>query len=340
VRRAIVSGLILAAGGLSMTVAAYQLPPGPRPEGLLQQPQGPWKPGMEARIEKLRDNVYRILNTGANCTAFVTRDNGVVLVESGYPGWGHEILDKLKSVTAKPITIVISTHTHVDHTGSNVELGMAQNIEFVAHENTRANLARTACANVGGCQNFQGENAKYLPTRTFRDRMSLLSGDDRIDLSYYGRAHTNGDIVVVFPALRLAHVGDLFAWHGVPRVMTEDGGSVVEFPETLAKAQAAIANVDTIITGHSRVMPWKEWIEVRDFLAFYVGEVKAARKAGKTVDEAVAGLKWPTRFNVCPPQDTFASQYAADYEKFHGNCVYRTDQLKADTEIAYRELEK
>ena len=336
-RRGIVLGLIPAAGVFTMTVVAYQ---GPRPEGLLQQPQGPWKPGMEARIEKLTEGVYRILNTGANCTAFITRDNGVVLVESGYPGWGHEILEKLKSVTAKPITIVISTHTHVDHTGSNAELGMARNIEFVAHENTRVNLARDTCANVGGCQNFHGENAKYLPTRTFKDKMSLLAGEDRIDLFYYGRAHTNGDIVVVFPALRLAHVGDLFAWHGVPRVMTEDGGSVVEFPETLAKAQAAITNVDSIITGHSRVMPWREWIEVRDFLAFYVGEIKAARKAGKTVDEAVAGLKWPDRFKVCPPQDTFASQYAADYPKFHGGCVYRTDQLKADTEIAYHELEK
>jgi glyoxylase-like metal-dependent hydrolase (beta-lactamase superfamily II) len=335
VRRAIALGLILAAGVLSMTVAASQAP---RPEGLLQQPQGPWKPGMEARIEKLRDNVYRILNTGANCTAFVTRNNGVVLVESGYPGWGHEILDKVRSVTAKPITIVISTHTHVDHTGSNAELGMAQNVEFVAHEQTRVNLSRDTCANVGGCQNFHGANASYLPKRTFSDKMSLLSGEDRIELSYFGRAHTNGDIVVVWPALRLAHVGDLFAWHGVPRVMTEDGGSVVEFPATLAKAQAAITNVDTVITGHSRVLPWQEWIEVREFLSFYVREIKAARLAGKTVDEAVAGLKWPERFKVCPPQDTFTSQYAVDYPRFHSDCVYRTDQLKADTEIAYHEL--
>ena len=51
-----------------------------------------------ARIEKLRDNVYRILNTGSNCTVFIT-EPGVVMIESGYPGWGREILDKLKTVT-------------------------------------------------------------------------------------------------------------------------------------------------------------------------------------------------------------------------------------------------
>jgi cyclase len=337
-KRGVVLGTLVAIGALSMSVAGSQ-DRGQR-DGLLQQPQGPWKTGMQARIEKLTDNVYRILNTGANCAAFITENSGVVLVETGYPGWTPEILDKLKTVTNKPVTIVISTHTHLDHTGSNVELGMAQNVEFVAHENTKANLAREKCAAVGGCQNFQGENAKYLPKKTFKDRMTLLGGNERIELSYYGRGHTNGDIVVVFPALRLAHVGDLFAWHGVPRVMTEDGGSVIEFPETLTKAQAAIKNVDTIITGHTRVMQWKDWVEVRDFLSYYVGEVKAAKKAGKTVDEAVAGMKWPDRFKVCPPQDTFVSQYDADYPRFHNDCVYRTDQLKADTEIAFSELGK
>jgi glyoxylase-like metal-dependent hydrolase (beta-lactamase superfamily II) len=121
-KRETVLGMLITVGALSMSVTGYQ-GRGQPPEGLQQQPQGPWKPGMEARIEKLRNNVYRILNTGSNCTALLTENNGVVLVESGYPGWGHEILDKLRSVTNKPITIVISTHTHVDHTGSNVDLG-------------------------------------------------------------------------------------------------------------------------------------------------------------------------------------------------------------------------
>ena len=82
-KRAIVLGVLIAVGALSMSVAGSQ-PRGQAPVGLLQQPQGPWKPGMEARIEKLRDNVYRILNTGSNCTALITENSGVVLVESGY----------------------------------------------------------------------------------------------------------------------------------------------------------------------------------------------------------------------------------------------------------------
>ena len=103
-KRGIVLGVLMAVGALSMTVAGFQgqgRGRGQQMEGLLQQPQGPWREGRFARIEKLRDNVYRILNTGSNCTVFIT-EPGVVMIESGYPGWGREILDKLKSINLPP----------------------------------------------------------------------------------------------------------------------------------------------------------------------------------------------------------------------------------------------
>jgi glyoxylase-like metal-dependent hydrolase (beta-lactamase superfamily II) len=345
-KRIVVLVALLAIGWLSVGVAARQQARGgvARPEGLLQQPQGPWQPGRVAKIEKLRDNVYRILNTGSNCAAFVT-DAGVLLVESGYAGWGPEILTRLREVTNKPITTVINTHAHVDHAAANPELGLAQNIEFVAHEATKANLMKDQCAGLSGpgagaCGAFKGENAKYLPRKTFKDTLSLKLGNLRVEMSYHGRGHTGGDIVVVFPQYRLAHVGDLLGWQGVPRLFAEDGGSTIDFPDTLAKAQAAIRNVDTIITGHQTVMPWQNWVEMKDFLRIYVDQVKAAHKAGRTVDEAAASIRWPEKYKVCPPEDTFVSQYDADYPKFHSQCTYRTDQMKTDTQYAYNELDK
>lgn len=345
-KRVIVLIALLSVGALSVSVAAWQQARGggARPEGLLQQPQGAWQPGRVAKIEKVRDNVYRILNTGSNCTAFIT-DAGVLLVETGYGGWGPEILARLKEVTNKPITTVINTHAHVDHAAANPELGLAQNIEFVAHETTKAILMKDQCAGLSGpgagaCNAFKGENAKYLPKKTFKDTLSMKLGNLQVELGYYGRGHTGGDTVVVFPQYRLAHVGDLLGWQGVPRLFAEDGGSTVDFPDTLGKAQAAIRSVDTIISGHQTVMPWQNWVEMKDFLRIYVDQVKAAHKAGKTVDEAVASIKWPEKYKVCPPEDTFVSQYDADYPKFHSQCTYRTDQMKTDTQYAYNELDK
>ena len=59
---------------------------------------------------------------------------------------------------------------------------------------------------------FKGDNAKFLPGKTYKDKLTLGSGKDRIDLYYFGAGHTNGDTFVVFPALRVLHTGDMFAW--------------------------------------------------------------------------------------------------------------------------------
>jgi glyoxylase-like metal-dependent hydrolase (beta-lactamase superfamily II) len=56
---------------------------------------------------------------------------------------------------------------------------------------------------------FKGDKAEYLPRRTFKDKLSLQHASLQVELGYYGRGHTGGDAVVVFPQLRLAHVGDL-----------------------------------------------------------------------------------------------------------------------------------
>ena len=63
-------------------------------------------------------------------------------------------------------------------------------------------------------------------------------GRRRIDLYYFGRGHTNGDAWVVFPALRFAHAGDIFAGKNLPLLDTNNGGSGVDIGNTLAKAHA------------------------------------------------------------------------------------------------------
>jgi glyoxylase-like metal-dependent hydrolase (beta-lactamase superfamily II) len=262
-------------------------------------------------IEKVKDNLYVITggrgsgnasNTvSGNTTVFVT-EPGVVLVDTKLPGFGAGILEQVRSVTNKPVTTIINTHTHNDHTGGNPEL--PPGVEHVAHENTKANMAKMSL--------FQGANASLLPTRTFNDRLSLQSGRDRIDLYYFGRGHTNGDAVIVFPTLRTAVIGDLFARKWAPIVDAGNGGSAAEYPETLAKALAGLKNIDTVITGHSTTpigregtftgfnpaLRWSDLQEYAEFMREFVAAARAAKAAGKTVEDAAAGLKLPDRYRA------------------------------------------
>src|SRR5213078_108077 len=87
-------------------------------------------PPVPLRTIKVRDNLYMIANGGGNTGVFITSP-GVVLVDTKNPNNGPGILEQVRTVTNKPVTMVINTHTHADHTGSNEYF--TDNVVFVAH---------------------------------------------------------------------------------------------------------------------------------------------------------------------------------------------------------------
>lgn len=268
-KRILVLLCLMTAGAVSMIFAQQQ------------QQQRPLE------IQKVKDNLYVITNGGGNTAAFIT-EKGVVVVDTKLPGMGPQILEKVKSVTDKPVMMVINTHTHGDHVGSNN--AFTGNVEFVAHENCKASMENM--------QNFQSEeNKKFLPSKTYKDKLSLLKGNDKIDLYYFGRGHTSGDTFVVFPALKVMHSGDMFAFSkGLPIIDTNNGGSGVEYPKSLMKAAASIKGIETVITGHSPVATFAEFKEYGEFMRDFVAAVEQTKKDGKTVDQAVTDLKLPDKY--------------------------------------------
>jgi cyclase len=294
-------GVLVATGSVSIAVSAYQPPPAAAGPKVID-------------IQKLKDNLYVLTSStpgnaatfsGGNVAVFIT-DGGVTLVDDKLAGWGQAVLDKVKGVTDKPITRIINTHTHGDHTGNNGFFGA--NVEIVAQENTKTNMQKMPA--------FAGDNAKFLPAKTYQDKMSLGAGKDRIDLYYFGKGHTSGDTFVVFPALRVLHTGDMFAWKDAPLCDHNNGGSCVDFPRTLQKAIAAIKNVDTVIPGHSPMQTPADLQTFQRFVADLVSHSTNEMKAGKSADEAAASFK---------------------VDKYEG---YKNERVKAAIQNVYDELKK
>jgi glyoxylase-like metal-dependent hydrolase (beta-lactamase superfamily II) len=308
-RRAILAGIV-AVGTVSITVSAFRAPQ----QGLSQAARS------ATRIEKVKDNLYVITGSGianrdafsgGNTAVFIT-ERGVVLVDTKLPGWGQVILDQVKTVTNKPVTTIINTHTHGDHTGSNEFFGSA--VEIVAHENTRTNMVKM--------DEFKADKSKFLPKKTYKDKLSIGTGNDQVDLYYFGVGHTNGDTFVVFPTVRTIHTGDMFAWKALPFIDASNGGSVVEHAQTLAKA-ATLQNVDTVITGHTPVLPWNALKEYAEFNGEFVTWARSQMKAGKTPDLAAAEYKVPER-----------------YKGYTASPGPELSMVKANLEIIYNELKK
>ena len=273
--RTVVLGTVIAIWGATITLAALRE----------QQPAAPGRANV-AGIEKVKDNLYMITGGGGNTAAFIARD-GVVLVDTKLANWGQPILDQVKSVTDKPVTHIINTHTHGDHVGSN-EFFPAT-VEVVTQQNTGANMLKMEA--------FKDPTKKHgLPDRQFNDRLTVLDGSDAIDLYHFGAAHTNGDAFVVFRALRVMHAGDVFPGQRAPLIDLNNGASGVQYPATIEKAVGAIKNVDTVIPGHSAVTTWSAFVEYGEFNRAFLSAVQAAAQAGKSVEQTVAELALPDKF--------------------------------------------
>ena len=195
-----------------------------------QQTQNP-----ALKLEKVKDNLYVISESGGNVAVRVTPE-GVILIDDKFERNFDEIMARVKSVTGMPVKYVINTHQHGDHTGSNVQF--IKTAEIIAHKNARANMVKTKQMDTPPRVTFGNETAVYL-------------GGAEVQAHYYGRGHTNGDAVVYFPDLRVVHMGDLFT-AGFPYIDYGNGGSLVEWIKTIDAALEL--DFDIAIPGHGPVM--------------------------------------------------------------------------------------
>jgi glyoxylase-like metal-dependent hydrolase (beta-lactamase superfamily II) len=271
-KRSVVLGVLLALGGL---VAVKAQPPAADAPKVID-------------VEKVKDNLYVLRGGGGNTAVFVMA-NGVTVVDAKNPGWGQPILDKVKELTPKPITMLINTHTHGDHVSGNVDFPAT--VDIVVQENTKTNMEKMPI--------FKEHNGAGMAKRTFKDKMTIGKGADQIDLFYFGPGHTNGDAWVSFPAIHAAHVGDMFASKAMPNVDGDNGGSMLHYGETLKKGHDAIKGVEVVINGHNATTTtWADLDEYTHFIDEFTAWAKAELKAGKTPEQAAAEWKNPDKYST------------------------------------------
>jgi cyclase len=235
---AVAAALLLACGA---TGQAYAQPGGRTlPQGDPNTPvveRGGFGP-TEPQIVKFREGIYLIRTVGSGNITVFTSDDGLLLVDSKLTNEFDKAVELLRTVTDKPIRFLVNTHFHPDHTGGNAGFA-GLGAEIVAQDNVRVRLSRT--------------QQMGLPVLTFADHMNIYFGGKTLELYYYGRGHTDGDLVIYIPEEKIVMTGDLFAGWG-PSIRLIDyngGGSLADWPATLDKVMAL--DFDTVIPGHSGV---------------------------------------------------------------------------------------
>ena len=232
----------------------------------LTQPQ----PVQPLTVEKLAEDLHVIVGSGGN-VAVLTTGEGVILVDDKFDRNVPEILEKVKSITSQPIRYVLNTHHHGDHTGGNTTL--SKTVEIVAHDNVYTNMVK-------GKQ-------PGPPRITFSREATVRLGGKEVRMVYLGRGHTNGDAVVLFPAHRIIHTGDLFV-AGAPLIDYNNGGSGIAWPDTLA--EAVKLDFDRVIPGHGPISAKADISKWSEAFGAARQKVSDWKRQGKTKEEVVAAF--------------------------------------------------
>ena len=246
-------------------------------------------------VQKLRPNLFLLTggspNTGGSATTVVfVRSTDVVVIDTKgpRPWWGEAIADEVKRLTRLPITTIINTSSAGDHVAGNIAL-VNSRIAIIAHERAAADMRKMTLM-------FTKPTGGGLPTRTFKDRLTLGSGPDRVELYYFGAGHCDSDIFVMIPEVRVLLTGDAFGGKFLPALGRNNGGDGVEYPNTLTKALPLTRNVDMIITGHDGVARPEDLEVHRDFMRDFLESTRQARKAGQTAAAAAKAWQMPARY--------------------------------------------
>jgi glyoxylase-like metal-dependent hydrolase (beta-lactamase superfamily II) len=199
---------------------------------------------------KLADDLYVIHNdfVPGNTTALITNE-GVVLVDDKFEIDFPNVVAEVKKLTNQPIKYVINTHHHADHSGSNAKMQQL-NVQVIASEQARENM-------VDAKQPGQ-------PTMVFDHHAHVYLGGKNVELYHFGRAHTNGDVVALFPAQRTLAAGDMFTFGDATPELIDypGGGSAKEWTSTLDSALQL--DFDNVVPGHGNVTTKAEMRKYRD----------------------------------------------------------------------------
>jgi cyclase len=251
-------------------------------------------------ITSLSQGLYVFSGDGGNVTAIVD-DGSTLLIDSGLASRISELSDAIFRTTMRPVTRLVNTHWHFDHTGGNTYFG-SSGVTIIAQENVKRELSSAEDVPFVGLRDGHYP-PQALPGLTYQSSLTLHQGSRRLTLENYGAAHTDGDTVIYIAPANVAVVGDIFSNHFYPIIDLSSGGSIDGMIHSLDRILAQTDEQTKVVPGHGPVTTRANLKDYRDMLVQVRHRIKDLIAAGKTMDEVVAAV----------PTKDFDARWASGY---------------------------
>ena len=238
------------------------------------------------KVHKLRGNVSALEGSGGNI-AILTGADGKVFIDAGITASRLQILEAANSLGREPITHLINTHWHFDHTDGNGWLN-AEGAVILAHENTHKHLL-TAQRVEDWDFNFPSPPLAAVPTEVFSSEMTLKLNGSTLALKHYDPAHTDSDISVTFAEANTLHTGDTY-WNGIyPFIDYSTGGNIDGMIKAAEANVVAATDKTIVIPGHGHPVSNKaELTAYRDMLVAIRDGVAGLKHQGRSIEQTIA----------------------------------------------------
>jgi glyoxylase-like metal-dependent hydrolase (beta-lactamase superfamily II) len=276
----------LAAGGITAATAFLA------PTALFAQSDDVLVPGAlkeaataKVTVQALRRNISVLLGAGGNI-AVLSGADGKLLVDAEIVTAREKVSAALASINSDPITQLINTHWHFDHTGGNEWLHDA-GANILAQENTRTHLLKVTRVE-GWNHTFPASPSGAIPSTVFKEDHTLHANRTTLILKHYSPAHTDSDISVHFVEADVFHTGDTF-WNGYyPFIDYSTGGSIDGMIRATEANLGKVTDNMIVIPGHGPVGDKSRLAFYRDLLVGTREKVADLKKQGKNLEEIVA----------------------------------------------------
>jgi len=239
-------------------------------------------------IIELETGVFARLHEGLTNAGIIVGDDSVLIIDSlRVPSFARDLIKDVKDITDKPIQFVIDTHSHWDHSWGNEEFPDAT---IIGHKNCYAEMIdvewneqwRKKVTSSNDPWSEEGNIVNITPPNmTFETSMQLYFGGRELDLKYFGRAHTSGDIYIHLPKEKIVFTGDVAQDGGVPYL---GDCYPVDWPDTDNKLAAL--PIERFMSGHGPIGDHKALEGARDFIHNLVDSVKSAIADGQNSVQA------------------------------------------------------
>jgi len=230
------------------------------------------------------EDVYMLEGRGGNIMIAVA-DDETLMVDSQFAPLSDKLKEAIASISTNPISYLINTHHHGDHTGGNENFNTGETT-VIAQANVLKRLKESNKA------------TGYLPELTLDEEIKLkLSNEKNIMVIHVHNAHTDGDSFVYFMDKNVVHMGDVFFNGKYPFIDLNSGGSIDGY---IAAQQLILKtiNEDTkIIPGHGKLGTVDDLKSSINMLKDLRNAISLAMSRNQTKDQVVANTKITERYD-------------------------------------------